>query len=53
MKGKVAGYWNKILMEILGLLFRVNVTCFFAFLSGLLDWIVLITFLYGLKDLLS
>ena len=29
MKGKVAGYWNKILMEILGLLFPVNVTCFF------------------------
>ena len=30
MKGKVGGYWNKIFMEILGLLFRVNVTWFFC-----------------------
>ena len=39
MKGKVGGFWNKVFMEILGLLFLVN-QCymfFFAFLSGLLD----------------
>ena len=41
MKGKVGGYWNKIFMEILGLLFRVNVEWFFCL------------FVHGLKDLLS
>ena len=38
MKGKVGGQWNKIFMEIL----QVNLAWFFAFLSGVLDWIVLI-----------
>ena len=31
MKGKVGGFWNKVFMEILGLLFLVN-QCYMFFL---------------------
>ena len=36
MKGKVGGQWNKIFMEI----FRSMLHGFFAFFSGVRDWIV-------------
>ena len=43
MKGKVDGYWNKL--DFHGHL-QLNVALFFAFISGLHDWIVLILVMF-------